>query len=88
MVLSVGEYARLSQGWMSEGADLECVLVRLREEGLNEIQCHAVLRAVTGWDYATAKAFVERSRAWGDVAADRNRLFENVESSLRDLEDP
>jgi hypothetical protein len=87
MSLPIEALVQMSKDLLDEGLDMEDVLVHLRAQGVNEIYCNAVVRSLTGWDYAVAKGFVENSRAWSDQTKNRTELYDNAEQLLRNAED-
>jgi len=61
-----GQFVALARGWLAAGAGNDGVLERLRQHGLEKIDCIVVLRTVTGMSLADAKRAVHHSPAWAD----------------------
>jgi hypothetical protein len=71
-----GQFIELTRGWLAAGAREDEVLVRLRQRGLNKIDCIVVLREVTGMSLGDAKRVVHLSPAWADRREQDDALHE------------
>ncbi len=88
---AVEDARRLSQA----GADVELVLLFLRDRGLDQPDCIYALEALLGLQFSEAKNTVVHSKAWSDQYksdtqirdATREALRQLAESKSRDLPD-
>jgi hypothetical protein len=69
------QFVQLTRGWLAAGTGQDEVLDRLRQRGLDKIDCVDVFRAATGMSVGQAKRVVHDSLTW----ADRREADEYVE---------
>ena len=77
----VDEAAKLHQA----GADVELLLVFLRERGFGQIDCIQALRRVSGLSLNDAKCVVDGSRTWSDQNANVQAIRKAALDALFEL---
>lgn len=68
------------------GATLDAALRVLRANGASVIECIVAVRWVRGCDLEEAKRVVHASPVWADVAAQNEKLYEELEAAAREID--
>lgn len=70
---------------LEAGADVELILVFLRDRGFQKIESNYALRNLVGINPSEAKNLVDLSQAWSDMYETDMRLRETAREALRQL---
>jgi hypothetical protein len=76
-------FVRDSQELLNNGASVEEVLARLRENGCEVIESIKVLTEAAGMDLDTAKRTVHFSETWSDRLGDHEAFHDRAEEAAR-----
>jgi ribosomal protein L7/L12 len=68
------------------GTSFDAALGTLRANGASIIESIVAVRWVRGCDLAEAKRLVHASPVWADVAAQNEKLHEELEAAAREIE--
>jgi hypothetical protein len=67
------------------GADVELVLLFLRDRGFGQIDSIITLRILFGWSNAEAKKLINTSKAWSDCFASVQDLHDKARKAVLEL---
>jgi hypothetical protein len=70
---------------LQAGADVELILVFLRDRGFHKIESNYALRELLGMEPPDAKNLIDLSKAWSDNFYSDLRLREAAREALRQL---